>query len=135
MNTAYLFWHNEMTILKVCKPNNFKSHYFLKLTFPRIGALCSNFIGCDSYLGFNPPNFLALCGTNLEDSIGISNFTVTGSYAWSCSFGNLYKKLKRILFFVCHWLYFIQCLFFSRLNYIFFMHSSWSKIDEVLSMN
>ena len=98
MNTAYLFWHNEMTILKVCKPNNFKSHYFLKLTFPRIGALCSNFIGCDSYLGFNPPNFLALCGTNLEDSIGISNFTVTGSYAWSCSFGNLYKKLRGFFF-------------------------------------
>ena len=89
-----------MTILKVCKPNNFKSHYFLKLTFPRIGALCSNFIGCDSYLGFNPPNFLVLCATNLEDSIGISNFTVTGSYAWSCSLGNLYKKRRGLFFFL-----------------------------------
>ena len=66
-----------MAILsKACKPDNFESHNSLKLSFTNIRGLCSNFVDCKSVLGSNSPDILALCGTNLDDSIG--NFSVRG---------------------------------------------------------
>ena len=68
-----------MTILsKACKPDNFESHNSLKLSFTNIRGLCSNFVDCESFLESNSPDILALCETNLDDSIDSGNFSVTG---------------------------------------------------------
>ena len=89
-----------MAILsKGCKPDNFKSHNSLKLSFTNIWGLRSNFVECESFLESNTPDFLVLCKTNLDDSIEsdsgseflcerLSSFNPKRfcySYAWSCS--------------------------------------------------
>ena len=66
-----------MAILsKACKPNNFKSHNSLKFSFTNILGLCSNFFDCDTFFESNFPDILALCETNLDDSIDSGNFSV-----------------------------------------------------------
>ena len=45
-----------MTISKACKPDNF--------------------VDCESFLESNSPDILALCETNLDDSIDSGNFSV-----------------------------------------------------------
>ena len=66
-----------MTILsKACKPVNFESHNSLKLSFANIPGLHSNFVDCESFLESNSPGILALCKTNLYDSIDSGNFSV-----------------------------------------------------------
>ena len=68
-----------MTILtKACKPDTFESHNSLKLSFMNIRALPSNFVNCESFLESNSPDILALCETNLDDSIDSGNFSVRG---------------------------------------------------------
>ena len=68
-----------MAILsKGCKPDNFESHNSLKLSFTNIRGLRSNFVDCESFLESNSPDILALCETNLDDSIDSGNFSVTG---------------------------------------------------------
>ena len=68
-----------MAILsKGCKPDNFESHNSLKLSFTNIRGLRSNFVDCESFLESNSPDFLALCETNLDDSIDSGNFSVRG---------------------------------------------------------
>ena len=68
-----------MTILsKACKPDNFESHNSLKLSFTNIRGLRSNFVDCESFLESNSPDILALCETNLDDSIDSCNFSVRG---------------------------------------------------------
>ena len=63
-----------MAILsKACKPDNFESHNSLKLSFPNIRDLHSNFVDCESFLN---QTLLALCETNLDDSIDSGNFSV-----------------------------------------------------------
>ena len=69
-----------MTILtKACKRDNFESHNSLKLSFTNIRGLRSNFVDCESFLESNSPDILALCETNLDDSVGSGNFSV-GDY-------------------------------------------------------
>ena len=66
-----------MAILsKACKPDNFESHNSLKLSFTNIRGLHSNFVDCESFLESNSPDILALCETNLDDSIDSGNFSV-----------------------------------------------------------
>ena len=66
-----------MAILsKACKPDHFESHNSLKLSFTNIWGLCSNFVDCESFLESNSPDILALCETNLDDSIDSGNFSV-----------------------------------------------------------
>ena len=66
-----------MTILsKGCKPDNFEPHNSLKLSFTNIRGLRSNFVECESFLESNFPDILALCETNLDDSIDFGNFPV-----------------------------------------------------------
>ena len=66
-----------MAILsKVCKSDHSESHNSLKLNFTNIQALHSNFDRCKSFLGTNPPDILALCETNFDDSIYSGNFYV-----------------------------------------------------------
>ena len=56
-----------MAILsKPCKPDYFKSHNSLKL------------VDCESFLKSNSPEILALCETNLDDSIDSGNLSVKG---------------------------------------------------------
>ena len=86
-----------MTILsKGCKPDNFETHNSLKLSFTNIQGLHPNFVECESFFESNSPGILALCETNLDDSIDSGIFSVEGlssfnpkifcySYAWSCS--------------------------------------------------
>ena len=58
------------------KPDNFESHNFLKLSFTNIWGLWMNFADCKSFLESNSPDILALCETNLDDSIDSGNFSV-----------------------------------------------------------
>ena len=68
-----------MAILsKVCKPDNFELHNSLKLSFTNIRGLRLNFVDCESFLESNSPDILALCETNLDDSIDSGNFSVRG---------------------------------------------------------
>ena len=68
-----------MAILsKACKPDNFESHNSLKLSFTNIEGLRPNFVGCESFLESNSSDILALCETNLDDSIDSGNFSVRG---------------------------------------------------------
>ena len=131
-----------MTILsKACKPDNFESHNSLKLSFTNIRGLRSNFVDCESFLESNSPDILALCETNLDDSIDSGNFSERGylplirknssthmhglavyvkeglSFAWDLSLETL-----QILIYVFDWLYFTQCL------------TSFSSIDHLLQL-
>ena len=60
------------------KPDNFGSHNSLKLNFANIRGLRSNFVDCESFLESNSPDILALCETNLDDSIDSRYFFVGG---------------------------------------------------------
>ena len=63
-----------MTILsKACKPDSFESH-----NSTSIWGLCSNFVDCESLFESNSPDILALCDTNLDDSIDSGNFSARG---------------------------------------------------------
>ena len=71
-----------MAILsKVHKPNNFESRNSLKLSFTSIRVLWSNVLRCESLLESNSRDILAFCGTNFEDSIDSSDFSVTSYIA------------------------------------------------------
>ena len=68
-----------MAILsKACKPDNFESHNSLELNFTNVWGLHSNFVNCEFFLESNSPNILALCETDLDDSIDSGNFSVRG---------------------------------------------------------
>ena len=68
-----------MAILsKACKTDNFELHNSLKLSFMNIQGLRSNFLHCKSFLESNSPDILALCETNLDDSVDSGNFSVRG---------------------------------------------------------
>ena len=43
-----------------------------------IWGLCSNFVECESFHESNSPDTLALCETNLDDSIDSGNFSMMG---------------------------------------------------------
>ena len=71
-----------MAILsKGLKPDYFESHNSLKLSFRNIWGLCLNFADCESFLESNSPDILALCETNLDDSIDSGNLSVRGYLA------------------------------------------------------
>ena len=63
---------------KGCKPDNFESHNSLKLSFTNIQGLHLNFVDCEYFLESNSTDILALCETNLDDSIDSGNFSVRG---------------------------------------------------------
>ena len=67
-----------MAISKWCKPDNLESHNSLKLSFTIIEGCCLNFVDCESFLESNSPDILAICETNLDDSIDSDNFYVSG---------------------------------------------------------
>ena len=63
---------------KRCKPDNFESHNSLKLSFTNICGLRLNFVECEFFLESNSPYILALCETNLDDSIDSDKFSMRG---------------------------------------------------------
>ena len=63
-------------LLKACKHDNFESCNSLKLSFTNILGLRSNFVDCESFLQSNSPDILALCKTNLDNSVDSGNFSV-----------------------------------------------------------
>ena len=68
-----------MAILsKACKPDNFELRNSLKLSFTNIQGIRLNFVDCESFLESNSPDILALCESNLDDSIDSVNFSVRG---------------------------------------------------------
>ena len=68
-----------MAILsKGCKPDNFEPDNFIKLRFTYIRGLRSNLVDCESFLESNSPDILALCETNVDDSIDSGIFSVRG---------------------------------------------------------
>ena len=68
-----------MAILSMgCKTDNFESHNSPKVSFTNIWGLHSNFAECEAFLQSNSSaDILALCETNLGDSIDSGNFSVT----------------------------------------------------------
>ena len=67
-----------MALSKGCKPDNFEPQNSLKFSFLSIPGLRSNFVDCESFIESNSPEILALCETNLDDSIDSGNFSVRG---------------------------------------------------------
>ena len=63
---------------KGCKPDNFESHNSLKLSFANMWDLRSNIVDCESFPKSNSADIIALCETNLDDSISSGNFSVWG---------------------------------------------------------
>ena len=61
---------------KACEPDNFESQNSLKLSLTNIQGLCSNFVNCEFFLESNSPDILALCETNLDDSIDSGSFSI-----------------------------------------------------------
>ena len=65
-----------MAILsKAC---NFELHNSLKLNFTNAWCLRSNFVDFESFLESNSPDILAVCETNLDDSIDSGSFSMRG---------------------------------------------------------
>ena len=63
---------------KRLKSDNVESHNFLKLSFKNIQGYCSIFVESEFFLGSNLRDILALCETNLDDSIDYGNFSRRG---------------------------------------------------------
>ena len=75
---AYLSIFNLFKLNEACKPDNFELHNSLKLSFTNIRGLRLNFVDCESFLESNSPDILALCETNLNDSIDFGDFSMRG---------------------------------------------------------
>ena len=131
---------------KVCKPDNFESHNSLKLSFTNIRGLRSNFADCESFLKSNSPDILALCETNLDDSIDSGNFSVRGylplirkilvlicmvsQFMWRKDFlcmGLISRKLCRFLLVFSTGFTSLNALrlFPLWITFFFFVHSFW----------
>ena len=125
-----------------------------------ICGLRSNFVTCESFLESNSPDILALCKTNLDDSIDSGNFSVTGylPLIWKDSTTHMHSLTvyvkEGIPFahdlslqnckdsYLCFWLALL-----NSVPYFFFLYQSLSlflcrvfdstspNIDEVLSIN
>ena len=150
-----------MAILsKACKPDYFELHNSLKLSFTNIRGLRSNFVDCESFLESNSPEILALCETNLDDSIDSGNFFVKGylplirkdsnthmhglvvyvkeelSFAWGLSLVNSADSYLCFRLALLHSLSYFFFLFQSpSLSLCTVFDSISSNIDKVLSIN
>ena len=132
----------------------------LKLSFRNIWGLRSIFLVCKSFLESNSPDILALCETNLDDSIDSGNFSVRGylpliqkdssthmhgltvyvkerfPFAWDLSLEN---SVDSYLCFGLALLHSVSYFFLLHrspsLSLCRFFDSIWSNIDEVLLIN
>ena len=74
----FLTFLNLMNYGHITKACNFELHNSLKLNFTNIWCLRSNFVDFESFLESNSPDILAVCETNLDDSIDSGSFSVRG---------------------------------------------------------
>ena len=74
----FLTYFNSMNYGHTVKKIRLLSHTSLKLSFTNIRGLNSNFVDCESFLESNSCDILALCETNMNDSIESGNFSVRG---------------------------------------------------------
>ena len=162
-------WTNSLPFLtlwimallsKECKSDNFESHNSLRLCFTNICGLNSNFAECESFLESNSPDILALCETNLDNSIDSGSFSVTGylPLIWTDSITHMHglaiyvkeghpltqdlsieKSPDSYLCFRLTLLHSVSCFFFlcgsPYLSLFMPFYSTSSNIDEVLSIN
>ena len=77
---TYLNLANYAILSKACKPDNFESNNCIKLSFPNIWDIHSNFAACASFLESNSSDILAQCVINLDEPIGSGNFSVRGYF-------------------------------------------------------
>ena len=136
------------------KPDKVESHNPLKLNW----GLCSNF-ECESFLESNSPDILALCETNLDDSIDSGDFSVIDYlsliwkdcylYAWPCSLSegrtlfaqdlSLENSMGSYLCFGLVLLHSVSHFFFlywsTTWSLFAFFEIVSSNIDKVLSIN
>ena len=63
---------------KLVKPAHSKTHNSLKVSYTNIRGFRSNFLHCESYLQSHLPDILALCETNLDETIDSNSFCVNG---------------------------------------------------------
>ena len=149
-----------MAILsKVCKPDNFESHNYVNLSFMNIWGHYSNFVDCESFFELNSPAILALCETNLHDSIDSGNFSVRGylplirkdssthvhglavylkdglSFAWDLSLENSAYSYLCFRLALLHSVSYFFFLYRSPLSPCMFFDFISSNIDEILSIN
>ena len=124
---------------------NCKTLESLVLRIFKVQGLRSNFVDCESLLESNSPDILALCETNLDDSIDSGNFSVRGylplirkdsstHIAWSRSLcegrssfctGLISRKLGRFLlmFSTCFTSLSVLLLFPLLITFFLVMHS------------
>ena len=133
-----------MAILsKACKPDSFKSHNSPKLSFINIWGHFWNFINSESFLESNSPDILALCETNLDDSIDSGNFSVIGylPLIWKGSSTHMQGLVvceKEGLplaqglslenaagSYLCFWLALLHSVSFSSIIFFVFVHHFW----------
>ena len=163
--TAYLSIFNQFKLNELWPYykqhiNHFELHNSLKLSFKNIRGLRSNFVDCESFLESNSPDILAMCVTNLDDSIDSGTFFVTGylpliqkdssthmygladyvkeghPFAWELSLENSadsYLCFRLALLHSVPYFFFLYRSPSSSLCIIF--DSISSNIDEVLSIN
>ena len=132
--------------LEVCKPDTFEQHDFLKLSFTNIWGLRSNFVECESFLESNSSDILALCETNLDDSIDSGNFSMrcylplmqknSGTHLHGLAvyvkeglpFARDWSPENSVDSYLCFWLALLHSV-----SYFFFLNQSFSLLCMVFS--
>ena len=150
----------EHCLLYISDLHTFSGKDEVELSFTNIRGLRSNFVDCESFLESNSPDILALCETNLDDSIDLGNFSVRGylplirkdssthmhglavyvkvglPFAWDLSLENSadsYLCFRLALLHSVSYFFFLYRSPSSSLCTVF--DSISSNIDEVLSIN
>ena len=110
--------------------------------FNNIQGVCSNFVECESLVKSNPPDILALCETNLDDSIDSGNFSVKVffssfnpkefcySYAWFCSLCEGKTSLCMGVISRKHSYLCFQMALLHSVPYFFFLYPSTSSTSN-----
>ena len=119
-----------------------------------IRVLRLNFLECESFFESNSPDILALCETNLVDSVDFGYFSVRGYlplnqqdftthmhgvavYVKEVFLHGIYlQKTLRILTYNFDWLYFTQCLHFtfSCIDHLLRLHAWFLMVFHVTQM-
>ena len=150
--TACLFVFNPFltqwitaTLWKGFKPDSFEPHNSVKLSITNIRGLYSNFAECESFLGSNSPDILALRETNMDDWIDFGNFSVrsylplTRTYSIIHMHGiAVYVKeglpfvwdlsLENCGFWIMFWTCFISLTVIQLVSYFLFLYRSSSSL-------
>ena len=147
-------------LLKAFKPDNSESPNSLKLSYTNIQGLFLNFVDGQSWLESKSTDILALCETNLDDSIDSGNLSVRGylPLIWKDSSTHMHGLAVYVKeglpftwdislensadYYLCFWLallhsvsYFFFLNWSPSLSLCMVFDSISSSIDEVLSVN